>query len=101
LASIPRRPVAVLRIEDERAAIERELPVLLRQIGDRLAGAPRSAGPQVEPLRAAHRRLGEEILARFGELPETVDEDVLSADLDEAYRLRQVAFGALQLAEDV
>jgi hypothetical protein len=101
LASIPSRPVAVLRVDSERAAIERELPVLLRQIGDRLSGAPASAGPHVGPLREAHRRLGEEILARFAELPQAVDEDAVSADLDEVYRLRQVAFGALQLAEDV
>jgi uncharacterized membrane protein YccC len=101
LASLPRGGVRLLGIGAEREAIEAELPPLLRQLGDRLSGAPPSAGPDVAPLRRAHRELGEAILHRFESLPADLDEDELSSDLDEAYRLRQVAFGALQLAEDV
>jgi uncharacterized membrane protein YccC len=74
---------------------------VLRQIAARLQGAPRSAGPHTEELRAAHRRLGEAIVERFRQLPEDADEAAVSSDLDEGYRLRQLSFGTLQLADDV
>ncbi len=90
----------LLGLGAERAEIERGVPRLLREIAARLQGAPPSAGPHPDDLRAAHRRLGETIVARFEQLPEDADEATLSADLDEAYRLRQLAFGALQLADD-
>lgn len=90
----------LLGLAAEREQIERGVPRLLREIAARLQGAPPSAGPHTDELRAAHRRLGETVVARFEGLPEDADEATLSADLDEAYRLRQLAFGTLQLADD-
>jgi uncharacterized membrane protein YccC len=100
LAARPAGPDRLLELGAERAEIDRWVPVVLRQIAARLHGAPPAAGPRTEALRAAHRRLGETIIARFETLPADADVAVLDADLDEAYRLRQLAFGTLQLAED-
>jgi len=100
LAARPAGSDQMLGIGAERAEIERWVPAVLRQIGARFQGAPAAAGPRTEALRAAHRRLGETIIERFEALPADADAAVLDADLDEAYRLRQVAFGTLQLAED-
>jgi hypothetical protein len=100
LAARPRGSDRLLGIGEERAEIERLVPIVLRQIGARFDGAPPAAGPRTEALRAAHRRLGETIIERFEALPADADVTVLDADLDEAYRLRQVSFGTLQLAED-
>lgn len=100
LAERPPGSAGVLAIGAEREQIDRGVPAVLRQIAARLHGAPRAAGPHVADLRAAHRRLGETIVERFRELPEGTDEAALSSDLDEGYRLRQLSFGTLQLAED-
>ncbi|MBS1880185.1 MAG: FUSC family protein [Actinobacteria bacterium] len=90
----------LLGIAAERTEIERQVPLVLRQIGARLQGAPAAAGPRPAELRAAHQRLGGRVVERFERLPADADESALSADLDEAYRLRQLAFGTLQLAAD-
>lgn len=100
LAARPAGADRLLGIGPEREEIERQVPLVLGQIAARLQGAPASAGPFAEELRAAHRRLGERVIERFEQLPADADEATLSADLDEAYRLRQLGFGALQLAED-
>jgi uncharacterized membrane protein YccC len=101
LAARPPGTDQVLALGAEREEIDRGVPAVLRQIAARLQGAPRAAGPHVEELRAAHRRLGETIVERFRQLPADADEAAASSDLDEGYRLRQLAFGALQLADDV
>jgi uncharacterized membrane protein YccC len=100
LAARPAATHQLPEVADERAEIERQVPLVLRQIAARLEGAPPAAGPRVEELRGAHRRLGERVIQYFERLPAGADEATLSADLDEAYRLRQLGFGALQLAED-
>jgi uncharacterized membrane protein YccC len=87
-------------LDPERAEIEATVPEVLDQIAARLGGAPPSAGPHSERLRAAHRSLGEGVLARFRALPLDADEEAAGAELDEAYRLRQLAFGVLQLCDD-
>ncbi len=100
LAARPAGSDRLLGIGSEREEIDCRVPQVLRQIAARLQGAPASAGPRTEELRAAHRRLGERVIERFEQLPANADEATVSADLDEAYRLRQLAFGTLQLAED-
>jgi uncharacterized membrane protein YccC len=100
LAARPAGSDRLLGIGPEREEIQRAVPVVLREIGGRLQGAPPAAGPRTEALRAAHRRLGETVIGRFEQLPADADEATLSDDLDEAYRLRQLAFGTLQLADD-
>jgi uncharacterized membrane protein YccC len=87
-------------LDPERAEIEATVPEVLDQIAARLGGAPPSAGPHPKRLRAAHRSLGEGVLARFRALPADADETAAGAELDEAYRLRQLAFGVLQLCDD-
>jgi uncharacterized membrane protein YccC len=95
------RPAAAAwSLEAERDEIEVAVPEVLDQIAARLGGAPATAGPDPRRLRAAHRALGAAILERFRDLPRDTDEAAAGAELDEAYRLRQLAFGALQLCED-
>ncbi len=101
LAALPPGPSRLLGIGAERAEIEAAVPAVLREIAARMGGAPPRAGPFTAPLREAHRRLGERIVERFRELPADADEEALGYELDEAYRLRQVAFGTMQLADDV
>ena len=101
LAERPPGSDQVLGIGAERERIDRGVPEVLRQIAARLHGAPRSAGPDTADLRTAHRQLGETIVERFEQLPADTDETALSRDLDEGYRLRQLSFGTLQLADDV
>ncbi|HTQ80328.1 MAG TPA: FUSC family protein [Thermoanaerobaculia bacterium] len=87
-------------LDAERAEIEAAVPEVLDQIAARLGGAPASAGPHSERLRAAHHALGAATLERFRDLPPGSDEAAAGVELDEAYRLRQLAFGTLQLCED-
>ncbi len=98
--AVPPAAAGAAGLGPERAEIEAAVPEVLDQIAARLGGAPSAAGPHTERLRAAHHALGEAVLARFRALPADADEGAAGAELDEAYRLRQLGFGTLSLCED-
>ncbi len=83
----------------ERAEIEREVPLALRRCAEWLR-AERSGEPELEALRRAHGRLGEVALADVGRLAGEGPgaEGRAARELDEVFRLRLLAFAAIEIA---
>jgi len=84
----------------ERAEIEAEAAAALREVARRLDGSPSDAVVHLERLEAADEVFGRAQLAHFGQMRPGRDEAEATAELDEAYRLRQLAFGTLQAGRD-
>jgi uncharacterized membrane protein YccC len=111
LTSIATRPAAT---RGERAfardgrELEAAVGAVLRRLAERLelskdpATAAEQLGlePALERLRAAHDTFGRTLVARFRGPLREADEARVSAELDEAYRLRQLSFGTLRAGRD-
>ncbi len=91
----PRTPCAA-----ERAEIESSAPAALRDVADRLDGAQSDTGVDLTRLRRAHEAFGRAQLAHFEHLQPDRDEIEATMELDEAYRLRELSFGTLQVGRD-
>jgi uncharacterized membrane protein YccC len=82
----------------ERAAVETRVPAALRHAAERLrADDPGDGGSELSGLADDHGAIGRAFLA---ELEEHRDDDEVArvtAELNEAYRLRGLAFAALQI----
>jgi uncharacterized membrane protein YccC len=84
----------------ERAEIETSASAALRSVAAELESGPSQAAFDLERLRAAHEVFGRAQLAHFRQLEPGRDEAEATAELDEAYRLRQLSLGTLQVGED-
>jgi uncharacterized membrane protein YccC len=84
----------------ERAEIELSACTALRSVAAQLDGGVSQAALDLERLRVAHEVFGRAQLAHFRQLEPGRDEAEATAELDEAYRLRQLSFGTLQVGED-
>jgi uncharacterized membrane protein YccC len=82
----------------ERAAIETAVPAALRRAAERLrANDPGDGGAELERLSKDHRAIGRAFLAELKEHRPEDDAQRVTEELNEAYRLRSLAYGALQL----
>jgi uncharacterized membrane protein YccC len=84
----------------ERAEIEAAAADILRDVARRLEGSAGEAAVDLQRLRVADEVFGHAQLAHFRQLQPNRDEAEATAELDEAYRLRQLAFGTLQAGRD-
>ncbi len=82
----------------ERAAVETRVPAALRRAAERLrANDPGDDGAELAGLAAAHRAIGRAFLAQIARRRPEDDARRVTAELNEAYRLRGLAFAALQI----
>ena len=82
----------------ERAAIETAVPAALRKAAERLrANDPGDGGVELERLSKDHRAIGRAFIARLGQHMPEDDSQRVTEELNEAYRLRSLAYGALQI----
>ncbi|MBS1678096.1 MAG: FUSC family protein [Actinobacteria bacterium] len=82
----------------ERAAVEARLPAVLRRAAERLrANDPGDEGAELEGLSNAHRAIGRAFLAQLSRDRSGGDSRLVTEQLNEAYRLRGLAFAALQI----
>jgi len=82
----------------ERAAVERQVPAALRLAAERLrANDPGDGGRELRDLSEAHRAIGRAFLAELGEGRAEDDAARVTAELNEAFRLRSLAYAALQI----
>jgi uncharacterized membrane protein YccC len=82
----------------ERAAVETRVPAALRRAAERLrANDPGDEGAELEGLAKAHRAIGRAFLARLSQHRPEDDAKRVTEELNEAYRLRGLAFAALQI----
>jgi len=82
----------------ERAAVETVVPAALRRAAERLrANDPGDGGAELERLSKDHRAVGRAFLERLKEHRPEDDAQRVTEELNEAYRLRGLAFGALQI----
>jgi uncharacterized membrane protein YccC len=96
----------------ECAAIEAAAPAALESVAARLrigeltaremhrCAASRAARDALERLRRAHEALGHALVEHFAGAWHRIDETRATLELDEAYRLRQLSFGAMQTGRD-
>jgi len=83
---------------NERAAVETRVPAALRRAAERLrANDPGDDGAELEDLSRAHRAIGRAFLAELAEHRPEDDAKRVTEELNEAYRLRGLAFAALQI----
>jgi uncharacterized membrane protein YccC len=83
---------------DERAAVEARVPAALRRAAERLrANDPGDDGAELEDLSRAHRSIGRAFLALLAQHRPEDDAKRVTEELNEAYRLRGLAFAALQI----
>jgi uncharacterized membrane protein YccC len=94
----PRGPAAPCAAE--RAEIEAATPAALRDMAARLDNAPSDAVLDLTRLLRAHEAFGRAQLAHFERLQPDRDEAEATIELDEAYRLRELSFGTLQVCRD-
>ena len=83
---------------DERAAVEAAVPATLRCAAERLrTNDPGDGGHELRGLAQDHGAIGRAFLAELRE--HRIEDDAMrvTAELNEAYRLRGLAFGALQI----
>jgi uncharacterized membrane protein YccC len=81
----------------ERAVIEAAVPVALRTAAERLRrGDPGDGDGELQALTDAHEAIGAAFLADVAAVPDR-DPAELGAELNEVYRLRALAYGALQI----
>jgi hypothetical protein len=92
-------PAAVSRgFASERAAVEAVAPAALRAAARRLReDDPGDGGRELTPLADAHAAVGRAFIAQIRRPGADRDEAALTAELNEAYRLRGLAYGALQV----
>jgi uncharacterized membrane protein YccC len=82
----------------ERAALETAIPAALRRAAERLrSNHPGDGGKELEQLSKDHGAIGRAFLARLAEHRPEDDARRVTEELNEAYRLRGLAFGALQI----
>jgi uncharacterized membrane protein YccC len=82
----------------ERAAVETRVPAALRRAAERLrANDPGDDGVELEGVDKAHRAIGRAFLARLAQHDPEDDAERVTEELNEAYRLRGLAFAALQI----
>ncbi|MCW2979438.1 MAG: protein of unknown function YccS/YhfK [Solirubrobacterales bacterium] len=82
----------------ERAAVETAVPAALRRAAERLrANDPGDGGAELERLSKDHRAIGRAFIARLGQHMPEDDAQRVTEELNEAYRLRSLAYGALQI----
>jgi uncharacterized membrane protein YccC len=82
----------------ERAAIETAVPAALRKAAGRLrANDPGDGGVELDRLSKDHRAIGRAFIARLGQHMPEDDSQRVTEELNEAYRLRSLAYGALQI----
>ncbi len=84
----------------ECLAIEAAAPATLRSVAALLEGTPSDPELDLARLRHAYDRFTRAQLAHFAGMRPDRDEAEVTVELDEAYRLRQLAFGAIQAAQD-
>lgn len=84
----------------ECAEIEAAVPDALRRIAAGLDGPASPGAFDVTRLAAAHEAFGHAQVAHFRAMAPDRDEAEATIELDEAYRLRQLAYGTLQAARD-
>ncbi|HEY2054433.1 MAG TPA: FUSC family protein, partial [Solirubrobacterales bacterium] len=83
---------------NERAGVETRVPAALRRAAERLrANDPGDNGAELEDLANAHRALGRAFLAQLAEHDPKDDAERVTEELNETYRLRGLAFAALQI----
>jgi uncharacterized membrane protein YccC len=82
----------------ERAAVETAVPAALRRAAERLrANDPGDGGVELDRLSKDHRAIGRAFIARLGQHMPEDDAQRVTEELNEAYRLRSLAYGALQI----
>jgi len=82
----------------ERAAVEASVPAALRRAAGRLrADDPGDGGAELRGLKDDHAAIGRAWLAELAERRTTGEVARVTAELNEAYRLRGLAFAALQI----
>jgi uncharacterized membrane protein YccC len=82
----------------ERAAVETRVPAALRRAAERLrANDPGDDGAELGGLADAHRAIGRAFLAQLARHRPEDDARRVTEELNEAYRLRGLAFAALQI----
>ncbi len=82
----------------QRAAVETRVPAALRRAAERLrANDPGDDGAELEGLSKAHRAIGSAFLAQLAHHRPEDDARRVTEVLNEAYRLRGLAFAALQI----
>jgi Fusaric acid resistance protein-like len=97
---VPALPSGDAPCPSERAEIEAAAAAALRDVAARLDGSAADATVDLERLRTADEIYGRAQLAHFRQLQPDRDEAEATAELDEAYRLRVLAFGTLQAGRD-
>jgi uncharacterized membrane protein YccC len=92
-------PVAVSAgFAAERDAVETAVPAALRRAAERLrSNDPGDDGHELRGLSDDHRGIGRAFLAELAEHRVEDDAARVTAELNEAYRLRGLAFAALQI----
>jgi uncharacterized membrane protein YccC len=82
----------------ERDAVEATVPAALRRAAERLrTNDPGDNGHELRGLSDDHRAIGRAFLAELAEHRVEDDAKRVTAELNEAYRLRGLAFAALQI----
>ncbi|HTT95345.1 MAG TPA: FUSC family protein [Solirubrobacterales bacterium] len=82
----------------ERDAVETAVPAALRLAAERLrSNDPGDDGHELRRLADDHRAIGRAFLAELAEHRVSDDAKRVTAELNEAYRLRGLAFAALQI----
>ncbi|MBN9623568.1 MAG: FUSC family protein [Actinobacteria bacterium] len=82
----------------ERDAVEAVVPAALRRAAERLrSNDPGDNGRELRDLAEKHRAIGRAFLAEFVERRVSDDAKRVTAELNEAYRLRGLAYAALQI----
>ena len=82
----------------ERDAVEAAVPAALRRAAERLrTNDPGDDGHELRGLSDDHRAIGRAFLAELAEHRVEDDAKRVTAELNEAYRLRGLAFAALQI----
>ncbi len=99
-AHVPARTNPDVPCRGERLEIEAAVPVALRSVADRLEGISSDAPSCLRRLEQANHAFGRALLERFERLPAGRDEATATAELDDAFRLRQAAFAVLQAGRD-
>jgi uncharacterized membrane protein YccC len=82
----------------EREAVETSVPAALRRAAERLrANDPGDGGAELRGVKEDHAAIGRAWLAELAEHRVEDDAARVTAELNEAYRLRGLAFAALQI----
>jgi uncharacterized membrane protein YccC len=85
----------------EHAQLVAAAPGALGDIAAHLDGGPSPAKLDLSRLESAHEAFGRASLAHFQRLQPDRDEHEAALELDEAYRVRELSYGVLQLGSDV